>query len=234
VKIPYVSYVTYVASGGPAVVSTGEPSIDGPVRVAVADGSWHYARALEATLTLQPDIDIVGIAYAADELIELVRTTAVDVIVVEDLVAAERLRSEQPDASLLMVSAAVDRERARRCIALGIRGYVVKRDRHDPERIAAAVRSIASGSPFFDREVQEFLLDLASRAPNPALEAGLTSRELEVLPLAAEGLGNRDLASRLGVSEQTIRNHLSNIYRKLGARNRTQMAAEARRRGIFA
>jgi DNA-binding NarL/FixJ family response regulator len=223
-----------VDKGGPAVVPTTAPSPGRPIRVAVEDGSWHYARALGVTLEAEPDIDVVGVAYTVDELIEFVCETTADVIVFEDLAAAERLRSAQPDAALLMVSASVDRERARRCVGLGIRGYVVKRDRHDPERIAAAVRHIAGGKPFFDGEVQEFLVDLASRAPDPALEAGLTSRELELLPLAAEGLGNRDLALRLGVSEQTIRNHLSNIYRKLGARNRTQMAAEARRRGIHA
>jgi len=223
-----------VGTGGPAVACTPDPPLDRPIRVAVEDGSWHYARALGVTLETEPDIDVVGVAFAVDELIEFVRETTVDVIVLEDLTAAERLRAAQHGAALLLVSATVDRERARRSVALGIRGYVVKRDRHDPERIAAAVRSIASGEPFFDGEVQEFLVDLASRAPDPALEAGLTSRELELLPLAAEGLGNRELAARLGVSEQTVRNHLSNIYRKLGARNRTQMAAEARRRGIYA
>jgi len=223
-----------VEPGGPAVVAAPEPPLECCIRVAVEDCSWHYARALGTTLETEPDLDVVGIAFAVDELIEFVRERTVDVIVFEDLAAAERLRGAQPNAALLLVGASVDRERARLCIALGIRGYVVKRDRHDPERIAAAVREIAGGRPFFDGEVQEFLVDLASRAPDPALEAGLTSRELELLPLAAEGIGNRELALLLGVSEQTVRNHLSNIYRKLGARNRTQMAAEARRRGIYA
>ena len=62
----------------------------------------------------------------------------------------------------------------------------------------------------------------------------MTSRELELLPLIAAGLRNREVASRLGISEQTIRNHLTNIYRKLGTTNRTEMTAEARRRGISA
>ena len=125
------------------------------------------------------------------------------------------------------------RERTRRCLALGLRAFVVKRDSGDPERIAQAVRHVARGDSYFDREVQRLLVDLASRTPT-RLEARLTSRELELVPLVAAGLRNREVASQLGVSEQTIRNHLTNIYRKLGTTNRTQMTAEARRRGLFA
>ena len=74
---------------------------------------------------------------------------------------------------------------------------------------------------------------MSSRAPDPAREAGITQREREVLPLVAEGLQNKEIALRLGVSEQTVRNHLSSIYRKLGAGNRTQVTREALRRGIL-
>src|SRR5207253_5458874 len=124
-------------------------------------------------------------AYTADELIAFVGETEVDVVVMDgDLSTTatgvdvfERLRSEHPSIGVVVVSGTVDRERARRCIALGLRAYVVKQDRHDPERIAAAVRHTARGKPFFAGEIQEFLIDLAASAPDPALEAGLTSRE---------------------------------------------------------
>jgi two-component system, NarL family, response regulator DegU len=205
--------------------------------VIVADSAWHYARALGVTLQLEHDLDVVGVAYGIEELIALAGETDVDVVVLDvDLCAAafERLRTRYPNVAIVGVGASADRERTRRCLALGLRAFVVKRDSADPERIAEAVRRVARGESYFDREVQRLLVDLASRAPDPALEARLTSRELELVPLIAAGLRNREVASRLGVSEQTIRNHLTNIYRKLGATNRTQMTAEARRRGIFA
>jgi two-component system response regulator DegU len=217
--------------------ASGDGLLDGVVRVIVADRAWHYARALAMTLQLEHDLDVIGVAYGIDELLELARSDDVHVVVLDvDLCAAafERVRTRHPNVAVVGVGAAADRERTRRCLALGLRAFVVKRDSRDPERIAEAVRHVARGESYFDREVQRLLVDLASRAPDPAFEARLTSRELELVPLVAEGLRNREVASQLGVSEQTIRNHLTNIYRKLGATNRTQMTAEARRRGISA
>ena len=225
-----------------ARTAVGSPTLlADPVRVVVAADSWHYARALEAMLQLEGDIEVLGIASSAAELRELAAANDVDVVLLdvdlpgmEGIAGCSSLRADHPDVAVVVVTATPDRELARRCMAVGARACIVKRDSRDPERLAEAARHVARGEPFFDHVAQELLLDLASRAPDPAREAGLTPRELEVLPLVAEGLQNRELASRLGVSEQTVRNHLSNIYRKLGARNRTEMAAEARRRGILA
>jgi DNA-binding NarL/FixJ family response regulator len=223
---------------GRAVQSKPQPppgrSLDGLVRVVVADGAWHYAQALGLALERELDLDVVGVAYTADELLDLVRQLDVDVAAVALGLGVERLRVEHPEVSVVALSSVVDRERARRCVALGIRAHVVKRDARDPERIAEAARHAARGQAYLDREVQQLLVDIAAHAPDPALEARLTSRELEVLPLIAAGLRNREVASKLGVSEQTVRNHLTNMYRKLGATNRTHMTAEARRRGISA
>jgi DNA-binding NarL/FixJ family response regulator len=209
---------------------------DGLVRVVVADGSWHYAQALGVALERELDFEVAGVAYSTDELLELTeRAAPIDVAVVDvDLAAAERVRTEHPEVCVVAVSSTLDRERARRLLALGIGTHVVKRDRCDPERIAEAVRHAARGEAYLDSEVQQFLAEIAAHAPDPAHESRLTSRELELLPLIAAGLRNREVASRLGISEQTIRNHLTNIYRKLGTTNRTEMTAEARRRGISA
>ena len=208
--------------------------LDGLVRVVVADGSWHYAQALGVALERELDLEVVGVAYTTDELFELVREIDVDVAVLDLGLGLERLRVEHPEVRVVALSSELDRERARRCVALGIGAHVVKRDARDPHRVAEAARRAARGDIYLDREVQQLLVDIAAHAPDPALEARLTSRELELLPLIAAGLRNREVASKLGVSEQTVRNHLSNMYRKLGATNRTQMTAEARRRGISA
>jgi len=213
---------------------------EAPFRVVVADDSWHYARALEAALQLERDIEVVAVAYSAEELIQVVRSSPVDAVLLDldlpemgGIAVCELLRAEHPAVAVVVVTALADAELARQCLALGARAYIVKHDRHDPERIAEAVRHAARGDLFLDRDVHQLLLTLASRTPNPAREAGLTAREIEMLPLIAEGLQNKEIASRLRVSEQTIRNHLSNIYRKLESKNRTQMTAEARRRGIL-
>ena len=213
-----------------------------PFRVLIADDSWHYAGALEAALTREQDIEVVHVSYSAEELVKALDGSEVDAdVVLLDLdlpemggVAACRvLQDRHPGVAVVVVTASADAELARECMALGARAYIVKYDHHDPQRIAEAVRHAAQGDLFFDRQVSQLLLTLASHVPDPAGDAGLTPREVELIPLIAEGLQNKEIAVRVGVSEQTVRNHLSNTYRKLGAHNRTQMLAEARRRGIL-
>jgi DNA-binding NarL/FixJ family response regulator len=210
------------------------------LRVLVAEDSWHYGQALEATLAQEGDIEVVGLAYTAEAALEAVARDAPDVVLLDldlpemgGVAACELLRARHPQVAVVVVTALADEETARQCLALGAHGYVVKHDRHDPERIAAAIRSAARGDHVLDRDVHELLVALSSRAPDPAAEAGITPRELEILPLVAEGLQNKEIAGQLGVSEQTVRNHLSSIYRKLGASNRTQMTREAQARGIL-
>ena len=210
------------------------------IRVLVADDSWHYGRALEATLSKNDDIDVVGIVYTAEELLEVAVASPPDVVLLDldlpeagGVAACAALQEQRPEIAVVVVTAMRDPEMARQCIALGAHGYVVKQDQSDPQRIASAIRSAARGDHHIDREAHQLLLDLAARVPDPAREAGLTPREVEVVPLIAEGLQNKEIAQRLGLSEQTVRNHLSSIYRKLDSRNRTQMTAEARRRRII-
>jgi DNA-binding NarL/FixJ family response regulator len=211
------------------------------VRVIVADDSWHYAQALEAVLKLEPDIDVVGIAYSAEEALESVELLTPDVVLLDldlpemgGIAACEILSQEHPEVAVVVVTVSTDKDLARRVLAGGARSYVVKHDRSDPARVAAAIRSAASGDHLLDRDMHQLLKEMAARSPDPAREAGLTPRELDVLPLIADGFQNKEIALSLGVSEQTVKNHLNNIFRKLEAKNRTQMITEARRRGILA
>jgi len=118
-------------------------------------------------------------------------------------------------------------------LAAGSSAYVVLRDDEPDGRLADAVRTVATGSLLLDGGLRSLIGHLAATAPSPAARAGLTPRELEMLPLLAEGHQNKEIALQLGLGEQTVRNHLSRMYRKLGAGNRTQMIAEARHRGIL-
>ena len=124
-------------------------------------------------------------------------------------------------------------ELGRMALAAGSSAYVVLRDGEPASRLADAVHAVAAGGLLLDGDLRGLIGHIAATAPSPAARAGLTPRELEMLPLLAEGHRNKEIAQQLGVGDQTVRNHLSRMYRKLEARNRTQMIAEARRRGIL-
>lgn len=208
--------------------------------IVIADSSWHYAQALEASLGAEPDINVLAVASSPEEAVRLVESHAPDVIVldlelpsIDGLSICEQLRLDHPETAVVLMTASIDRELLRRGLAAGARSCVVKRDERDPARIAAAVRAAADGDHLLDREAHQLLRDMAERAPDPAREAGLTPRELDILPLIAEGLLNKEVAELLGLSLQTVKNHASSISRKLEATNRTRMIVEARRRGII-
>lgn len=211
-----------------------------PTRVAIADDSWHYARALEAALELEDDLEILAVAYPAQAAIETVLQhdpavllLGLDVSEATGISLLERLQTDRPALAIVIITAATEERTAREYLAAGARGYVIKHDHTDPDRIATAIRTAARGDLLFDRSVQTMLQELASRAPDAADEAGLTPRERDVLPHIAEGLQNKQIALALGLSEQTVRNHLSSVYRKLGTSNRTETIAVARRLGIL-
>ena len=113
-------------------------------------------------------------------------------------------------------------------------GYVVKRGFDDPIRVAERLRLAVRGDFVVDGEMREQLKRLASTLRrDPAELAGLTTREREILPLLATGRQDKQIAIEIGIGGQTVRNHVSNLLRKLGATNRTAAVAEARRRGIL-
>jgi DNA-binding NarL/FixJ family response regulator len=211
-----------------------------PIRVLVADDVWHYAQALESTLRREPDIDVVGVSYSAEETLELVAKVTPDVVLLDldlpdmgGVATCAVLRDRHPEVAVVIVTGLVDPGHARESLAAGARGYVIKHDRHDPQRVAAAVRAAASGDFLLDRDTQALIRDLAARARDRATEAVLTARQLEVLMLIADGLPNKLIAKSLHVSPQTVKNHLNEIYRRLEVSSRTQAIAEARRRRIL-
>lgn len=217
-----------------------DDSVRSQLNVVIADSSWHYAQALETSLKAEPDIEVIAVVSSPEEAVRLVELHAPDVIVLDlelppmdGFSISERLRFDHPDTAVVLTTTSIDREPLRRGLAAGARACVVKRDERDPERIAVAVRTAAVGDFLLDREIHQLLSDMAERAPDPAREAGLTPRELDILPLIAEGLLNKEIADLLGISLQTVKNHASSISRKLGVPNRTRMVAEARRRGII-
>ncbi|HEY7197368.1 MAG TPA: response regulator transcription factor [Gaiellaceae bacterium] len=183
------------------------------------------------------DIDVVGRATDIGQALSLLDrfnpslfTTEISVGNGEadgiDLV--RRVRARHPEMKQIVISVTEDRSRIAATLGAGADAYVVKAAH--PDDLASAVRQAFSHSIFFAGA----LPDYAAPAPFAPEEAGLTPREVEILQLAAEGLSNAQVARRLWVTEQTVKFHLSNIYRKLDVANRTEASRWAQVHGLLA
>jgi DNA-binding NarL/FixJ family response regulator len=130
---------------------------------------------------------------------------------------------------IIVLSASDDPTEIGAVLASGVvAAYVVKKD--DPNELALAVRQVYARSLYFCRRQGP----PASQPDRSTQEIGLTRREVEILRLAAEGLANGEIAKHLWVTEQTVKFHLSNVYRKLGISNRTEASRWAQIHGLLA
>ena len=199
-----------------------------PLRIVVAEDQALVLGAIAALLTLEPDLTVVGRAVDGDAALALVRALEPDILLsdiempgltgleVAAAIAAERL----PTATVIVTTFARPGYLAR-ARAAGVRGYLLKDA--PVEELAAAIRTVAAGG----RAIPQALSAAAAEAGRDPL----TDRERDALRLAEDGLSNKRIAERLGLSPGTGRNYLSDAAGKLGAANRVEAGRVARRNG---
>lgn len=195
-----------------------------PTTVLVADDSVLFREGVARVLQ-DRGFSVIGQASDAEELLEAVERTAPDVVVTdirmpptntsEGLVAAHRIRTEHPEAAVLVLSQYVETRHALRLLRDTPEkvGYLLKDRVSDIDEFADAVRRIARGGSVVDPEVVAQLL--GRRSEDHALDA-LTGREREILALMAEGRSNQAICERLFLSPKTVETHVGSIFSKLG------------------
>jgi two-component system, NarL family, response regulator len=202
-----------------------------PLRVLIAEDHFVTRIGIKAVLTAEPDILLVAEAETGSDAIAGFFAHRPDVAIVDlrlpdlsgiDVIKA--VRADLPDARFIVLTGSPGSEGVYRALQAGARAYLLK-DSTGTELIRA-VRDVHDGRRVIPPDVAE---QLAERAPR----SDLSPREIEVLRLAAGGQSNKRIAASLGLSEATVRTHISNILAKLGANDRTQAATEAMRRGIL-
>jgi DNA-binding NarL/FixJ family response regulator len=199
------------------------------IRVLIVDDHRLVRAGLSTLLTASEDIEVVGEAADGAEGVQQVRELEPDVVLMDlsmpvlDGVAATReLLMVAPQAAVIALTSFSDRQRVADVIAAGATGYLLKDCA--PYELLAAVRAAAAGHSPFDPRVAGALLP--PRTPPPA--EVLSTRELEVLRLAAQGLANKQIARRLSISESTVKVHLGSVFRRIGVTDRTSAAMWAR------
>jgi DNA-binding NarL/FixJ family response regulator len=199
------------------------------IRVLVVDDHRLVRAGLITLLGAALDIDVVGEAADGAEGVAVARDVTPDVVLmdlsmpnVDGVEATRQLLADRPETKVVALTSFSDRQRVADVIAAGATGYLLKDCA--PDELLAAVRAAAAGHSPFDPRVAGALLPARTASPTD----GLSSRELEVLRLAAQGLANKQIARKLGISESTVKVHLGKVFRRIGVTDRTSAALWAR------
>ncbi len=206
--------------------------------VLVADGRQMVAEVLQRVIDAEPDLSVVRALTCHVELLDVVACAAPDVVVLgcdfggDGVATARRLRAHEPAPQVVMLLDDTGGPSARAAVAAGCIG-VISKDRGTDD-LCNAIRSAARGHSVASvAELDDLFASDGSSRDGRASRAGLTGRQFEVLQLMAEGCATDDLAARLYVSRNTVRTHVQQVFRKLGARSRLEAVAIARRSGVL-
>ena len=202
-----------------------------PIRVLVADDHPPLRLGLRALLERRPEVQVVAEAGDGETALAMLETLQPDVAILDirlprrdGLALAREIRRRGWPIRILLLSAYDDEALIREAMVVGVEGYLLKSE--GLEAIAAAVQSVARGLTAFSPEILARARGLPERGGG-----GLTEREREILELVAEGLTNRAIAQRLGLSPRTVEYHLGQIFQRLGVSSRAAAVKEAMRRG---
>jgi DNA-binding NarL/FixJ family response regulator len=208
-----------------------------PLRLLLVDDHALFREGLIALLSYQEDFTVVGEAEDAEAALIHARALAPDIVLMdielpgEDGVLATRwLTTEMPSVTVVMLTVHDDSQTLFEAIKAGAQGYLVKNVRS--RELLEQLRGLARGEAAISRRIATRILEEIRGEEAPlGPEETLTARELEVLELVASRLANAEIATRLGISGHTVKNHMKSILAKLHLRNRRQAAAYGVARG---
>ncbi|WP_194814120.1 response regulator transcription factor [Nocardia sp. XZ_19_385] len=205
-----------------------------PVRVLVCDDHAVVRAGLLALLSSAHDIEVVGEAGTGEEAVALTARLIPDVVLmdlqlgggIDGIEATRRITLSGNNTHILVLTTYDTDADITRAIAAGATGYLLKAER--PEELFAAIHAAAAGRPALSPPVAQRVM-ARMRNPVPAL----TARELDILAQLAHGLGNREIARALHISESTVKTHLGRIYEKLGVDTRAAAVAVAKEQRLL-
>jgi DNA-binding NarL/FixJ family response regulator len=213
-----------------------------PIRVLIADDMALHRELLGKLLERQPDIVLVGEAGSPEEAVAATADLSPDVVLVDlrmprddpqgGIRAIRHIVAAYPSVKVLALTESDDEADVRAAALAGAFGYIVKSVK--AAKLAEVVRDAVAGKAYLDPSVTAYLLHDYRRAaqestPRPAL----TPTELRVLEQVAAGRTTAEIADEMFVAEKTVKNHLANIFRKLGVKNRSHAVSEGYRQGLL-
>ncbi|WP_027482537.1 response regulator [Deinococcus pimensis] len=204
------------------------------VKVMLVDDHDVVRMGLKMYLSLDPDLEIVAEATNGQEALERVDAAKPDVVVMDlmmpvmdGVTATRELRARHPDVEVLALTSALEEHKVRGAIEAGATGYLLKDA--SSELLIEAIHAAARGEVRLHPEAAKRLMR-EFRAPD--MREHLTAQETRILRLIARGLPNKSIAEELGVTEPTVKTHVSRLLSKLGLGSRTQAALYALKQGL--
>ena len=208
------------------------------LKIIIADDHSMIRAGLKQLLELDGDIQVIGEAGNGVECLELLKTVTPDVVlldinmpVMNGLKMLEALRSSKNKTQkILILTIHNEIEYLMKAIDIGVEGYVLKDA--DSSVLKKAIFKVHAGEKYIDNSMVPLMNERIAQEKEQTEDEKLTRREIEVLKLLAEGLFNKEIAYKLSISEKTVKNHVSNIFKKIGVFDRTQAAVYAIKNNI--
>lgn len=206
------------------------------IRVLLADDHQLVRSGLAALLAGSEDIEVVGTAANGAEAVDLARRLTPDVVlmdlvmpVMDGVEATRRLVADLPSAQVVVLTSFSDQERILAALDAGAIGYLLKDV--DPAELVRGVCAAARGeSPLHPKAARSLLSSRTESRPPERANVELTPREAQVLNLLRQGLANKQIARSLGISQATVKAHLTSVFQRIGVTDRVQAAVWAERR----
>lgn len=209
------------------------------IKVLLADDQELILESLHIVLSMEEDLEIVGLAKNGEEALQGCERFKPDIVLMDvnmpvmDGVAATALIKERiPATKIVMLTSYKEVEYVLAALSYGAEGYLLKAIH--PRDLAAGIRVVQAGGTLISQEMASKLIQNMNNAtPAKKNEFGLTAREIEVLHKLAAGLRNQDIAEALNLSDGTVKNYISTIYSKLNVKGRREAARKARDSGFM-
>lgn len=198
------------------------------IRVILADDHVVVLQGLRGLLEQEKDLDVVALAQNGDELLDCLEKQDADVVVLDlempyhGLNALSEIRRRGIPVRVVVLTAFGDGSSIQSALELGAEGFALKTE--SPVQLIEAIRQVAKGRLIFPRAAQRWLM-MRGKSEASGVPGELSPREWEVIACTAKGMTNPEIAISLGVSENTVRFHLKNIFGKIQVSNRTEAAA---------
>lgn len=210
-----------------------------PIKIVIADDHRMVREGIKQLLELEGDISVIGEAGDGVTCLNVIEDLNPEVVLLDinmpqmnGLQVLQKLKENKCSSRILILTIHNEIEYLMKAVDIGVDGYILKDSESDVLR--KAIFAVKSGESYIQSELAALLKEKLENSDKGILEEEsiLTKREMEVLRLLTEGLFNKEIAYHLSISEKTVKNHVSNIFKKISVSDRTQAAVYAIRNNI--